>query len=222
MRAVVILIALTSLGASAAASTPAPSRTQGLDHGQMGQTWPIAEPDLLTVIKSRLDHAQATGRLDEMNRQFAEKVRSRVMRPVPVAGISPTLETRSWEFDPAIRIDNDIRDHKGNLIAVAGQRVNPLAASALSKKLIFVDGDDPTEVAWAIKHGADEKAKIIFVNGSPFELMKVHQRRFYFDQDGRLTGHFGIRHTPARVEQRGDVLLVTEVALPRSGRGRGL
>lgn len=222
MRALAALIALGSLAASAAASTPAPSRTQAVDHGQIGQTWPIAEPDLLSVIKARLDHAQATGKLEDMNRQFAEKVRGRVMRPVPVSGISPAIENRSWEFDPAIRIDNDIRDHKGNLIAVAGQRVNPLAASGLSKKLLFVDGDDPAEVAWAIKHGGDDKAKIIFVNGSPFELMKVHQRRFYFDQDGRLSGHFSIRHTPARVEQSGDVLLVTELALPRSGRGKGL
>ena len=98
---------------------------------------------------------------------------------------------------------------------MAGQRVNPLAASGLSKKLVFVDGDDPAEVAWAMRLGSDQKAKIIFVDGSPFELMKTHQRRFYFDQEGRLTGHFGIRHTPALVEQKGDVLLVTEQAINR-------
>ena len=47
--------------------------------------------------------------------------------------------------------------------------------------------------------------------------MKTHQRRFYFDQDGKLTGHFGIRHTPALVEQKGEVLLVTEQAITRRG-----
>ena len=219
MRVAVSFLVAGGLAVSATASSGGVVSGQSVDHGQMGQTWPVAEPDLLSVIKARLDHAAATGKLDQMNRQFAEKVKARVMRPVPVAGISPAEETRSWEFDPSIRIDKDIRDHKGNLIAVAGQRVNPLTAAALSKKLLFVDGDDPAEVAWAMKHGGDARAKIIFVDGSPFELMKAHQRRFYFDQDGRLTSYFGIRRTPALVEQRGDVLIVTEQAISRKGRG---
>ena len=215
MRRVVLLVALPVLvGAS---SAPAVDPGRAIDHGQMGQTWPVIEPDLLSVIKARLDEAKAAGKLDEMNQRFADRVKQRVNRPVPVAGIGPALETRSWEFDPAIVVDNDIRDHKGNLIAVAGQRVNPLAASRLSKKLVFVDGDDPAEVAWAMRLGSDQNAKIIFVDGSPFELMKTHQRRFYFDQEGKLTGHFGIRHTPALVEQKGDVLLVTEQAITRRG-----
>ena len=215
MRRWVILAALPVLvGAS---SLPTSSAGRAVDHGQMGQTWPVIEPDLLAVIKARLDQAQATGKLDELNQRFADKVKARVNRPVPVAGVGPALETRSWEFDPAIVVDNDIRDHKGNLIAVAGQRVNPLAATGLSKKLVFIDGDDPAEVAWAMRFGSDERTKIIFTDGSPFELMKTHQRRFYFDQEGKLTSHFGIRHTPALVEQKGDVLLVTEQAIPRKG-----
>lgn len=195
------------------------STAQAVDHGQMGQTWPVIEPDLMSVIKARLDHAQATGKLDELNQQFADKVKQRVMRPVPVAGIRPASETRSWEFDPTLVVENDIRDHQGNLIAAAGQRVNPLAASGLSKKLVFVDGDSAEEVAWAMEHGGDDRAKIIFVDGSPFELMKTHRRRFYFDQEGRLTGHFGIQHTPAVVEQRGEVLLVTEQRIVRRSYG---
>lgn len=213
------LIAMLALGASAsAAPSVAPSATSlAVDHGQMGETWPVIEPDLLSVIKARLDHAQATGALDELNQRFANKVKQRVMRPVPVSGIARAEETRSWEFDPSIVVANDIRDHQGNLIAAAGQRVNPLGLSGLSKTLVFVDGDDEDQVAWALEQGS--RAKIIFVDGSPFELMKVHQRRFYFDQSGKLTSHFGITRTPARVEQQGEVLLITEQALPRKRGG---
>ncbi|MEM6409967.1 MAG: type-F conjugative transfer system protein TraW [Pseudomonadota bacterium] len=217
MRGRFVLIPLLTLAAAASASPGASPRA--VDHGQMGQTWPVIEPDLLSVIKARLDHAQSTGKLDEMNRQFAEKVKQRVMRPVPVSGISRAEVTRSWEFDPSIVVDNDIRDHQGNLIAAAGQRVNPLATSGLSKKLVFVDGDDPDQVEWALEHGDDGRAKVIFVDGSPFELMKVHQRRFYFDQEGKLTSHFGITRTPALVEQKGEVLLVTEQAIARKRGG---
>ena len=48
--------------------------------------------------------------------------------------------------------------------------------------------------------------------------MKAEQRRVYFDQDGKLTGKFGIRHTPAVVEQAGRVLKVTELVPPREPR----
>ena len=209
------LAIVSCIAVAAAVSAPSMLTAQAQDHGQMGQTWPVIEPDLLSVIKARLDHARETGKLDEMNQQFAAKVKDRVMRPVPVSGMSRAEETRSWEFDPAIVVENDIRDHQGNLIAARGQRVNPLATSGLSKKLVFVDGDNPAEIEWALRHGSDERAKIIFVDGSPFESMKTHQRRFYFDQEGKLTSHFGIRHTPALVEAKGDVLLVTETALPR-------
>ena len=212
-----LLLIASSFVLVAAGTASSGSTAQAVDHGQMGQTWPVIEPDLMSVIKARLDRAQANGELEELNQRFAEKVKARVMRPSSVAGIRRAEVTRSWEFDPAIVVENDIRDHKGNLIAAAGQRVNPLAAAPLSKKLVFVDGDDPKQVEWAMAHGSDQRAKIIFVNGSPFELMKTHQRRFYFDQEGKLTGHFGIRHTPAVVEQRGDVLLVEEEALATRG-----
>lgn len=200
------------------AGVPVPPTRVGVDHGQMGQTWPVIEPDLLAVIKARLDTAQASGKIDALNRQFAEKVKQRVMQPVAVVGMSPAGETRSWEFDPAIVVENDIRDDHGNLIAVAGQRVNPLSYTGLSKKLVFINGNDPAELAWAMQRGGDEAAKIIFVDGSPFTQMQTHRRRFYFDQDGRLTTHFGIRHTPAVVERKGDLLQVTEHVIRRKGQ----
>src|SRR3546814_9976282 len=66
-------------------------------------------------------------------------------------------------------IERDIRDQKGNLIAAAGHRVNPLDFVAIKQDLIFVDGDDAAQVAWATSRYTDLKAKIIFVNGSPIE-----------------------------------------------------
>jgi len=47
--------------------------------------------------------------------------------------------------------------------------------------------------------------------------MKARQHRFYFDQGGKLTGHFGIHAVPAVVEQQGRALIVTEQPLkPRN------
>src|SRR3546814_6219095 len=82
----------------------------------------------------------------------------------------------------------------------------------LRSDLLFFDGDDPDQLAWAL--GVSPGAKLILTKGAPLELMKARQRRFYFDQDGKLIAHFGIRALPARVRQNGRVLEVSEVALP--------
>ena len=82
----------------------------------------------------------------------------------------------------------------------------------LRSPLLFLDGDDPDQLAWALKQ--DANAKLILVRGAPLELMKARQRRFYFDQGGKLTTKFGIRSVPARVRLDGRVLEVSEIALP--------
>ncbi|MCJ2180101.1 type-F conjugative transfer system protein TraW [Novosphingobium sp. PC22D] len=189
-----------------------------VDHGQVGEAWPIIEPDFLDVIKAKLEAAKASGKLDELNARFAERVKAKVMRPTPVAGMVAATESRTWEYDPTITLESDIRDAKGNLIAVAGQRINPLDKITMSEKLLFIDGDDEAQVSWALGQGDERAAKIIMVSGSPFDLMKAKQRRFYFDQAGTLTGKFGIEHTPALVEQKGKLLIVREVAL-KPGQG---
>ncbi len=206
------------VGAVGGTILPWQTPAKAVDYGQVGEAWPVVEPDLLDLIRAKLESAKASGKLDELNARFAQKVKARVMRPAPVAGISAASEDRTWEFDPTVVIESDIRDNKGNLIAAAGQRVNPLDKIAMTQKLLFIDGDVPEQVSWAMAQGDDLKTKVIMVKGSPFDLMKANQRRFYFDQAGSLTAKFGIEHTPASVEQKGKILIVTEAAL-KGGKG---
>lgn len=186
------------------------------DHGQIGETWAVSEPDMMTLIKARLETAKANGQLDALNREFVAKAKAKVMRPVPVSGIGTAIEDKSWTYDPSIILENDIADHKGQMIARAGQRYNPLDHVALSQDLLFINGDNTTEIKWALAKNKEKQAKIIFVKGAPFDAMKTHQTRFYFDQKGDLTGKFGISATPALVTQQDDHLIVREIAL-RSG-----
>lgn len=198
------------VGLGAAAFLAGSSSTQARDYGQTGEAFPVIEPDLLSAIEARLRHAEATGELARTNEMFAKRVETKVRRPTPVAGITPAQETRSWDFDPSIMIERDIQDHKRNLVARAGQRINPLDFVSIKQDLVFVDGDNPDQLNWATRRYGDLKAKIIFVSGSPIDEMTRRQRRFYFDQEGKLTGRFGIEHTPAIVTQNGRVMRVTE------------
>jgi conjugal transfer pilus assembly protein TraW len=196
-------------------STPIRARDHG--HGTVGQTFPIAEADLLTTIETRLRTLEANGGIERMNKVFAERSEARIRRPKPVAGVTPASDAREWLYDPTITIDKDIRDPKGNLVAKAGHTVNPLDFVTMRQALVFVDGDSPEQMEWATKRYTDANAKIIMVNGSPIDAMTKRQRRFYFDQEGRLTGKLGIRHTPAVAEQDGRVVKLSEIVL----RGQG-
>jgi conjugal transfer pilus assembly protein TraW len=120
-------------------------------------------------------------------------------------------------FDPSIVVEADVRDQKGNVIAARGARVNPLALIDMTTDLVFVDGREAGQLEWATNNWTSDKAKIIFVSGSPFDRMGEFQRRFFFDQYGKLTSHFGIAHVPAVVSQKGELLEVREIVLPPKG-----
>ncbi len=180
------------------------------DYGQQGNVWPVIEPDLLQQIHARLQHLEVTGETARLNEELKRRTIARVNRPEPVAGIASASDRRIWRFDPTITVERDIADDKGRVIIAAGTRVNPLDTVPLRAPLVFLDGDDPAQLAWAVQRYGTARAKLILVRGAPLELMKARQRRFYFDQGGNLVKHFGIRAVPATIEQQGRVLVITE------------
>lgn len=194
----------------------APLPLQARDYGQHGAVFPVIERDLLEQIHSRLTAMERSGETARRNEELKRRTLVRVNRPAPVAGIARASEARRWLFDPTISLAADIRGARGELIHAAGTRVNPLDSVTLRAELLFLDGDDPAQLAWALRQQG--QAKLILVSGAPLELMKARQHRFYFDQGGTLTSKFGIRAVPARVRQHGRVLEVSEIALPPARR----
>ena len=193
-----------------------PAEVLARDYGQRGTVFPVIERDLLEQIHSRLTQMESSGETARLNEDLKRRTIARVGRPDPVAGIVRASEARRWHFDPTITLAADIRGAKGELIHAAGTRVNPLDSVGLRADLLFLDGDDPDQLTWALKQAAN--AKLILVKGAPLELMKAGQRRFYFDQGGKLTERFGIRSVPARVRQQGRLLEISEIALPPKRR----
>ena len=189
-----------------------PAPVLARDYGQRGTVFPVIERDLLEQIHSRLTQMERSGETARLNEDLKRRTIARVNRPDPLAGIVRASEARRWHFDPTITLAADIRGAKGELIHAAGTRVNPLDSVGLRADLLFLDGDDPDQLAWALKQTVN--AKLILVKGAPLELMKARQRRFYFDQGGKLTERFGIRSVPARVRQQGRLLEISEIALP--------
>ena len=194
-------------------STPALAR----DYGQQGTHFPIIEPDLLEQIQSRLQTMDKNGDIDRLNQKLKARTIARVNRPKPVAGLVRATKATTRQFDPTIILQADIFDHDGSRIWTKGTRVNPLDTVPLRAALIFLDGDDPAQLEWAFAQKS-KTAKLILTNGAPLQLMKARQRRFYFDQGGKLTAHFDIKALPAMVDQQGRMLRIREFTLSEKRR----
>ena len=205
-RALALLLA-AALAAPPAAVAPSPASAKDL--GVRGATWPVAEPDLLDRIETRLLEMQQSGALARLEDEARERARRTLEEPNPAAGVAPAREERSRLFDPAIAVARDIRTPGGVLIAAAGTRVNPLERMTLARDLLFVDGRREVEIAWALGH--ERPAKIVLLAGRPLELMRRHRRPFFFDQGGRLAARLGLRFTPSLVAQDGSRLRITEI-----------
>ena len=181
------------------------------DFGVVGHTYNIEEQDIIQYIKSKLEQIDIV-KLQEEQQQI---VRTLVERPKEVAGIIDAKENREYFYDPTFILEEDIFDHVGRLIQKSGTRINPLEKIALRHDLIFINGDNPKQVEFALSYfkTKDAKATIILIKGSPIKLQKEHKIWIYFDQEGLLTGKFGITQVPAIVTQDQLQLKIREVAL---------
>ena len=183
------------------------------DLGVRGATWPVAEPDLLAQIETRLVEMELSGELVRLQDEARTRARRKLEEPDPVTEIGPARKRHSRLFDPSVTVAQDIRTADGALIAAAGTRVNPLERMTLARDLLFVDGRREAEIAWALARAraSGRPAKIVLLAGRPLDLARRHGRPFFFDRGGRLARRFGLRFTPSLVAQDGAQLRITEI-----------
>ncbi|EMY3602302.1 type-F conjugative transfer system protein TraW [Klebsiella aerogenes] len=170
------------------------------DLGTWGDLWPVAEPDMLTVIESRLKALAQSGEMDKKMAEFKARVVRNSQRPAPVEGIKKADKYEQRWFDPSIKLTEDLKDQNGVLLARKGQVLNPLKTVPFMQTLYFIDGDDPDQVAW-MKRQVPETliSKIILVKGSIPDTSAALDSRIYFDQNGVLSQRFGLTSVPARI-----------------------
>lgn len=185
-----------------------------IDLGVHGALFEIVEEDMLEFLLKRLHALKDSGKFREIEENTKAKVKEQVLNPIPVPGLAETKVERSYLHDPTLVVDQDIKTPDGALIATRGQKVNPLNHLSLSKGLLFIDGDNKYQLTWALQH--QDKFYIILTKGSPLKLGEQFGVKFYFDQAGIITKRYGIKHIPARIEQTGKTLRVTEFLISES------
>ena len=179
-------------------------------------TYPVQEKDFIEMILSKLKGMEESGKLAELQKQYQEQVKAEIIYPKALDGFSPVTKAATRYFDPSIVLTKDIADHQGRLIAMAGQRINPLDHTGLTKKLAFIDGTDSKQLDWARQLLAEQPtAKIILVAGSYFNLSKEFRRPIFFDQGKKITQRFGITKVPSLIQQADKRIKIDEIYLPR-------
>lgn len=185
--------------------------SEAKDLGIVGTTFEIHEKCLLKSIEERLQDLQTSGKLEKHQIELEMRVRQSIDRPRPVKGLQKTTTHQSKDYDPTFVLDKEIKDHEGNLIAIAGTRYNPLDYHSFGKPLLLIDGDDTSQVKWALS----QEGKIVLTQGKPMLLTKEHKRTFFFDQAGVLVKKLGVSKVPTRVSQKDKVLLIEEIPIDR-------
>lgn len=183
------------------------------DLGTVGETYPIVETDFIEFIQQRMNILQQQGEWKRVETAMIARTDHYRDRPTPIEGLSATQIQRQFYINPGVTLDHDVFDQDHKLIAKAGTYINPLVYVPLSKALIFYNADDVKQVKWVVAKDKElnGKDKLILVKGSLLTEEKRFKKHIYFDQAGRLTSRFQIKHTPAMVMQSGMSLLVTEV-----------
>jgi conjugal transfer pilus assembly protein TraW len=162
------------------------------DLGSYGTCYPIEEEDIREAFRPRS--------APKINKSF---------HPDPPSGLEIASTYRALSFDPTIKMKKEVRDLEGNVIVKKGETINPLETVSLFEDLLFFDGEDPLQVAWA----KEQKGRWILVNGSPSELEEEEERPVYFDQMGVLTERFDLEKIPCKISQEGLFLKIEEFPL---------
>lgn len=185
------------------------------DFGTFGHTYPIDEPDLLLEIQTKLQRLEDAGMIEQHQQEILNKTKKTMATPPAVKGITRATQNRVFMYDPTLIVPYDLKDHEGRIFQKAGTRVSPLGPTTMRTKLVFIEGNDETQIKWVQETFFDQdiKVKVILVSGAPFALMESWEKPVFFDQGGVITTKLGIRAVPAVVEQEGSKLKISEIHL---------
>lgn len=181
------------------------------DQGVFGTLFEIAEEDMLALIQTTLTRAQEDGSLKKLETKIQTDLTEKAIHPKGSPSLKKCTSSREFFVDPSLTLEEDIKDHEGHFLGKKGMRLNPLEHHSLSKGLLFIDGEDDSQLAYAVQN--KEAFHVVLTNGSPVLRGEEHQMKLYFDQNGIITKKYGITQIPATLQQEGTKLKITEFCL---------
>lgn len=173
------------------------------DYGLFGKLYPIREENAFKVLASKQK---------EVERGLRERIPQIKKRMVILSKYDGLFEhakeDRVYYIDPRVMLEDDIYDHRGNIIVPAGTVFDPTEYVKLGRYVV-IDGNSKKQVEFALN---GDFRKIIIISGNIEELINTYKKPFYFAND-ELIERFQIKRVPAIIEGEGKYVKVTEKAL---------
>jgi conjugal transfer pilus assembly protein TraW len=185
-------------------ASDAPKTPTILDLGTHGALFDISEEDMIKVLTERLKKAEASGALDSFKDDITKRAQDAVHHPKGVSLPFPE-KIISHTIDPTIKIPNDIKTPSGDILARAGDEINPLKEEHLRSKIkpiFMIDGTSKSQRDAA--RIVSKYCIIVLTNGDPLALEKEWGSPVFFDQGGHLIQKFQVKFTPTLIKPEGD------------------
>lgn len=200
---------LGGLDGSDCPSCLAPNEAKPLIHEPLARVWPVAEPDLLSVVETlaaspwgeaqyRARHAQTMRGLARWADDPAPAGSLPKARRAEVRLLRAPFDFTSSDQSPAIQA----------------------AFDGFSRNYLFIDAQDPAERAYAFSE-LDRRPdlRVVVLAGSLTPLREARPNvRFYFDQGGAMRRLLRLTAHPSRVQLSAIGAWVQAVVLDHEGR----
>jgi conjugal transfer pilus assembly protein TraW len=186
--------------------------------GTLGQTFPVLEKSLLTLIYQRLNSFEQGGQLASIEKAWVAQVDAEVRRPKPL-GLARTDTTLTHYYTPVATLDRDVTDHTGRVILQRGMSVNALnQLPTYNPVWVFINYDDLAQRKYAASiRTLYPDIQWILTGGSVADAERDINETIYFDQEGRITNKLKIEHVPALVTREKDSLKIIELRIGEDG-----
>ena len=178
------------------------------DHGVVGKTYSIAEPDALEEIKASAGNIKT----DEMVRWAKEKALN--LKPDDSVSLKQADKDRVFKVHMSYTLEFDIPDGKGGVLYPKGYSFNPLEYIVYPGVLVVIDGSVRQQVEWFKKseYSQDAGVKLLITDGKYYELALKLQRPVFF-LTYEIKEAFNLQAVPCVVFQSGNLMEVREFAV---------
>jgi hypothetical protein len=189
---------------SGAALAGAVAPAFAVDLGVQSKVWPITEVDMRIVLMQQMAKANLGQKQADLQNSTKNYIKNMPPRNLPLADKSETVY-----MDPSIQLANDINVPTKNIDGTyswqtmyhKGEKVNPLQSLRPSTAILFFDGSNEEQRAWAAKLASSFENRVmpVDVTGVQFEeTAKAFGRPVFYATDQQLE-RFQVTKTPTLV-----------------------